>query len=190
MKQYIMDYKGNNNEDNDKDNEIINIFNALVVNMDPSTLLDEDDQAIVYYTLYSEIELDNATTIALELANRVYNYAVITINTTTDIFPTNINPFTYNITLYYTSTKFIGIMIDTRAFKCFIAGYSQFLALQKINKVQLNKSTKGTVSVQFRIGSISSISSIKVAIPIGIVEFHVIKVDTPFLLYLADMDNL
>jgi len=38
-----MDYKGDNNEDNDLDNEITNAFNALVVNMDPSTLLNEDD---------------------------------------------------------------------------------------------------------------------------------------------------
>ena len=37
----------------------------------------------------------------------VYKYAVITINT---------------------FTKFIGTMIDTGAFKCFIVGYNQFLA--------------------------------------------------------------
>ena len=97
--------------------------------MDPSTLLDKDNQATVYYTLYGEIKLDNMTTIALELANRVYNYAVITINTMIDTFPTDTDLFVYNITLYYTSTKFMGIMIDTRAFKRFIAGYSQFLAL-------------------------------------------------------------
>ena len=92
--------------------------------MDPGTLLDEDNQATVYYTLYSEIELDNITIIALELANRAYNYAVITINTITDIFPTNIDLFMYNITLYYTSTKFIGIIINTRASKYSIVGYS------------------------------------------------------------------
>ena len=158
--------------------------------MDPSTLLDEDDQTIVYYTLYSKIELDNATTIALELANRVYSYVVTTIDTIIDIFPTNIDPFAYNTTLYYTSIKFIGIIINTRAFKRSIAEYSQFFTLQKINKVQLNKSIRGIVSVQFRIGSISSIGSIQVTILIGIVEFYVIKVNTPFLLYLADIDNL
>src|SRR6266566_9101217 len=119
-----MDYKGNDNKDNDKDNEIINIFNALVVNIDPRTLLDKDNQAIAYYTLYSEIKLDNITTIALELANRAYNYAVITINTIIDIFPTTIDPFIYNITLYYTSTKFIDIIIDTRASKYSIVRYS------------------------------------------------------------------
>jgi len=49
---------------------------------------------------------------------------------------------------------------------------------------------RGIVSIQFRIGSTSSISSIKVATLIGTVEFYIVKVDTPFLLYLADMDNL
>jgi hypothetical protein len=38
-----MDYKGNNNKDNNLDDETTNVFNALVVNMDPSTLLDKDD---------------------------------------------------------------------------------------------------------------------------------------------------
>jgi len=38
-----MDYKGDNDKDNNKDNEITNIFNALVINMDPNTLLNKDD---------------------------------------------------------------------------------------------------------------------------------------------------
>ena len=119
MKQYIIDYKGDNN----KDNEITNTFNALVINMDPNTLLNKDNQAIVYYTLYSKIELDNITAIALELANRAYSYAVTTINTIIDAFLTNTDPFTYNITLRYTSTKFMGVIINTRASKRSIVGY-------------------------------------------------------------------
>jgi len=38
-----MDYKGNNNKNNDKDDEITNAFNTLVINIDPNTLLNEDD---------------------------------------------------------------------------------------------------------------------------------------------------
>jgi hypothetical protein len=91
--------------------------------MDPSTLLDKDNQAIVYYTLYSKIKLDNATAIALELANRAYSYAFITINTIIDAFYTKTDPFIYNTTLRYTSIKFIGVIIDTRASKRSIAGY-------------------------------------------------------------------
>ena len=102
------------------------MFNALPVNIDPSTLLDEDDQAIVYYTLYSEIKLNNITAIVLELANRVYSYIVITINIIIDIFFINIDLFIYNIILYYTSIKFIDVIINTKASKYSIVGYSQF----------------------------------------------------------------
>ena len=129
MKQYIIDYKGNNNEDNDEDNEITNVFNTLVIDIDSDTLLNKDNQATVYYTLYSEIELDNVTATALELANKAYSHTVTTINTTTNAFTTNTDPFIYNMTLHYTSTKFMGVMIDTGASKYFTAGYNQFLAL-------------------------------------------------------------
>jgi len=124
-----MDYKGDNDEDNNKDDKITNIFNALVINMDPNTLLNKDNQTTVYYTSYGEIELDNITAIALKLANRAYSHVVITINTTIDVFTTNTDLFAYNTTLRYTSTKFMGVMIDTKASKRFIVGYGQFLAL-------------------------------------------------------------
>jgi hypothetical protein len=92
--------------------------------MDPSTLLDKDNQATVYYTSYGKIELDNATATALELANRAYSHVVTTIDTTIDAFHTKTDLFTYNITLRYTSIKFIGVIIDTRASKRSIVGYS------------------------------------------------------------------
>jgi len=38
-----MDYKGDNDEDNNEDDKIIDAFNALVINIDPNTLLNEDD---------------------------------------------------------------------------------------------------------------------------------------------------
>ena len=38
-----MDYKGNNTKDNSKDNKITTIFNTLVVNIDPNTLLNKDN---------------------------------------------------------------------------------------------------------------------------------------------------
>jgi len=103
-----MDYKGDDDKDNNEDNKITNIFNALVIDIDPNTLLNKDNQAIVYYTLYGEIKLDNATAIALELANRAYSHAVTTINTIIDALTTNIDLFAYNITSRYTFIKFIG----------------------------------------------------------------------------------
>ena len=81
--------KDNNTKDNSEDDEITTAFNALVVNTDPNTLLNEDNQTTVYYTSYGETEPENATAIALELANRACSHAVTTIDTTTDAFSIN-----------------------------------------------------------------------------------------------------
>ena len=61
---------------------------------------------------------------ALKLVNRVYSYIVITINTIINIFLTNIDPFIYNIILYYTAIKFINIIINIKAFKYFTVGHN------------------------------------------------------------------
>ena len=54
----------------------------------------------------------------------------------------------------------------------------------------INGLTKGSISVQFGIGSTNFIGSIYVQTLAGRVEFYIINIDTPFLLYLADMDRL
>jgi hypothetical protein len=82
-------------------------------------------------------------------------------------------------------------MIDTGASKRSTTGYGQFQAFQKLDtSVHLDTTTQGMVTVQFGIGSTSSIGSAQITTPIGTIEFHIVKVDTPFLLCLADMDNL
>ncbi len=48
----------------------------------------------------------------------------------------------------------------------------------------------GAINVQFGIGSTSSVGLIIINTPVGNIEFHVVKADTPFLLCLADMDTL
>ena len=128
----------------------------------------------------------------MELANKACAYLF---TASVDIIdPTIItDPFVYSITVKscYTSTVFIGIMIDTSASKKSTAGYRQFQALQCVNQTtRLDTSTKGQVSVQFGIGMASFIETIKVNSPIGKIQFHVIHANTPFLLCLVDMDSL
>jgi hypothetical protein len=48
----------------------------------------------------------------------------------------------------------------------------------------------GTVIVQFGIGATTSTGSVEVVTPIGVVEFHIVETNTPFLLCLHDMDRL
>jgi len=79
-----------------------------------------------YLILFRTFTIDEATSISVELANKAYVYLL----TTTSMEPTTeTDPFNYNTittTSRYTSTVFIGIMIDTSALKKSTAGYGQF----------------------------------------------------------------
>jgi len=76
-----------------------------------------------YLILFRTLTIDEVTSISVELANKAYAYLL----TATSIKPTmETDPFNYNITTVasrYTSTVFIGIMINTSALKKSIAGY-------------------------------------------------------------------
>jgi len=48
----------------------------------------------------------------------------------------------------------------------------------------------GAVNVQFGIGLTALIKLVTVKTLIGLVNFYIVKADTPFLLCLADMDRL
>ena len=61
---------------------------------------------------------------------------------------------------------------------------------KKIKHVQVDKSRAGAVNVQFGIGSTTSIGSLLLDTPIGVIEFHVVEADTSFLLCLEDMGKL
>jgi len=144
-----------------------------------------------YLILFGTFTIDKATSISVELANKAYTY-LLTITSTEPT--TETNPFNYNtITAAsrYTSTVFIGIIINTSALKKFMASYRQFQALQNADQfIRLNTLTKGQVNVQFSIKIATSIRTADVVTPIGKIQFYIIYIDTPFLLYLADMDRL
>jgi hypothetical protein len=75
-----------------------------------------------------------------ELANQAFCHSL----TAQDIMTTPVSsidsqdssPFSYtSITSRYTADNFLGIMIDTGAFKRLIAGYSQYQVLQKLDYI-------------------------------------------------------
>jgi len=85
-----------------------------------------EDPNSCYLISFGTLTIDKATSISIKLANKAYAYLL----TATSIEPTTeTNPFNYNITtaaLRYTSTVFMGIIIDTGALKKSMAGYRQF----------------------------------------------------------------
>ena len=81
-------------------------------------------------------------------------------------------------------------MIDTEISRYSTINYEQFLAYNKIIETVINLVKIEAVHVQFDMKSISFIEFIIITTFIDQVEFHVIKVDTLFLLCLADFDRL
>jgi len=79
-----------------------------------------------YLILFRTLTTDKATFISVELANKAYTYLFTATfmepTTETDLFNYN----TITAALRYTSTVFIGIIIDTSALKKSMAGYGQF----------------------------------------------------------------
>ena len=92
----------------------------------------------------------------------------------------------------YSEGIFQGIMPDTGAAKVSTAGKGQFLALRReVPSVRLDATRAGEASIRFGGGkSLSSIGTVKVGTPIGLVDLHVVDVPTPFLMCLQDMDRL
>jgi hypothetical protein len=81
-------------------------------------------------------------------------------------------------------------MPDTGAASISTAGYPQYLALQKLYpEIQLDRTLKGR-DIKFRKGSASTEGTIQVPTPLSEITFHVVPADTPFLLYIQDMDKL
>ena len=55
--------------------------------------------------------------------------------------------------------------------------------------VQLNKNTAGSANFIFEIGSAASIRSVNLDIPLKPITFHIVPINTPFLLCLANIDK-
>jgi len=85
-----------------------------------------EDLNSYYLILFGTLTIDKATSISVELANKACAYLLTTISTEPTM---ETDPFNYNITtaaLCYTSTVFIGIIIDTSMLKKSMASYRQF----------------------------------------------------------------
>ena len=90
----------------------------------------------------------------------------------------------------YDDTEFKGLLIDSDAATRSTGDIGQLKALQKIDDtIQLNQSTAGSANFVFDIESTGSIRSIKISTSIEPITFHIISVNIPFLLCLANLDK-
>ena len=108
-----------------------------------------------------------------------------------DIIDRKQDLFAYITIERYTPKEFYSIIINIGALKKSTIGYRQYLAYKAINNnADINTTQTRAVNVQFGIGLIALIRLVKVKTLIGLVNFHIVKADTPFLLCLADINRL
>jgi hypothetical protein len=190
---------------------------TLIVNLSGlSSISDHSSNLETFITYFDLVENENAEIMIINLVNRSLSHFLINNlhicmndDQTSDDLQTDlktfsrlkllvlihicmkdIDSFTYIIIDRYTSEMFYDIMIDSRASVRSIVDYEQYLAFMKNISIDLNRIKRETVNVQFEIESISSIKSLTIDISMRLVKFHVIKIDTLFLLSLADMNRL
>ena len=192
FQQYVSEYEGDN--DSDEEVDLDEVFEALTldVNAKEDDYSDETKGTSQCFTSLGSMSEVNAIATITELANRSVSHQISPSPTQqADATTTDSDTFKSSSEGRYSSSCFRGVMIDTGASRRSTAGHGQFASLQQIDpKLSIDHSTKGLVTIQFGIGSTSSIGSAFVMTPVGQVEFHIVEADTPFLLSLADMDRL
>ena len=89
----------------------------------------EPDNATTYLTTFRDLIPNKASSISIELANKAFNHLLTAKDITKSTNALNINPFVYSLNTSksrYTSSIFIGIIINIGASRKSIAGYRQF----------------------------------------------------------------
>jgi len=125
-------------------------------------------------------------TMAATLSNNAFLHRLSGIVTDTPI------PASQFLLDRYSSKTFQGILPDTGAASSSTAGLNQVKALQRERPdITLNKDQAGHAKITFGNGKpIESIGTVAVDTPVGLITFHVLETETPFLMCLDDMDRL
>ncbi|RAL58014.1 hypothetical protein DID88_006780 [Monilinia fructigena] len=159
---------------------------------DDGTNMDTDEEVEIYFK--HDTSSNNGSTdgkeVAMNLFNRSYMYAILgpKVDHEKIAFST-----TYANSFYsrYSKKEFQGIVIDTGASKWSTVGYGKYQAYKEnVDNIEMDTTRAGVAKVAFGIGKTESIGSIRITLPLGNVEFHVVTAETPFLLSLQDMDRL
>ena len=184
LRQYIAQYEGTEEESLSEE------VNAIFLEDDPDE--SDDDSTSVFLTTLGNISQQDARRITLELSNQAFLHSIFCqpVENFDESPVGELSLSTSFMNARYHDEKFFGILIDTGASKKSTVGYGQYLAYNTICTTPICKTREGEVKIKFGIGTASSIGSITLDSPIGRIDFHVIRTDTPFLLCLADMDRL
>jgi hypothetical protein len=192
LKQYIADFEDIIISDSD-DEDAVQYFDDLSSTSISSVIDDakliEFESDELFLTFFGPINSAEFVLITSLLADKAFEHRIIAKD---DIKISEIVSYIYIsiIESRYDDREFKGILMNCGAARRSTAGIGQFTALQRLDdSIQLDKSIVGS-KIQFGIGSISTMDTIKLNTSLGQLIFHIVGVNTSFLLCLVDLDRL
>ncbi|EED11472.1 hypothetical protein TSTA_007620 [Talaromyces stipitatus ATCC 10500] len=207
--QYIADYEGTEDDDEELPEELLSAADDLILTDDYKSGPTHDALSTLFtatfFTTHNDNDTNHSLSIIMELANCSALHWIASLflkpDLETDSYKTNeatlkvLTPKSSHVYLNegrYLSESFKGIVIDTGAAQLSTAGYGQYLAYKRIvRNININTTTAGTATVQFGPGDpYQSIGSIDVPTPIGTIWFHILITTTLFLMSLYKLDRL
>jgi hypothetical protein len=186
LNQYIADYE------NDSENEYAaQFFEELAISsaleIDIIKLIEfESDE--LFLTSFGELKLRDTESFTSSLADKAFQHRLISI----DIINFFINESFNYISITdsrYDDSEFKRILVNCGVADRSIEDMSQFKALQRISNVALNKKTIES-SIKFEIDNTLILEFIDLNTSLEMITFHIVEINTSFLLCLNDFDRL
>ncbi len=189
MNQYIIDYEDIINDSNDE--YVAQFFDELAISsaFESDLKLIEFESDELFLTSFDELKLRNTESLTSSLADKTFQHRLILKNIINVLINKSFNYISI-IDSRYDDIEFKDILMNCDAADRFIESMNQFKALQRIsNNLALNKKTIES-SIKFEIDNTLTLGFVELNIPLEIITFHIVKVNTPFLLCLNDFDRL
>jgi hypothetical protein len=186
LKQYIADFEDIIDDSDDEDaTQYFDDLSSISSMIDDAKLIEFESNELF---LTSLDELQNIEFITRLLANKAFEHRLISKNITNVL----INESFIYISIIesrYDDREFKDILMNRDATRRSTAEIEQFTALQRLNdSVQLNKSIVES-KIQFDIDSILIMSTIELNISLRLMIFHIVEINTSFLLCLVDLNR-
>jgi hypothetical protein len=189
LKQYIADFEDITDDSNDENAaQYFDDLSSISSVIDDTKRIEFESNEL-FLTSFDSINNAEFVVITSLLANKTFEHRLIAKDEIT-IFEIVSYIYTSIIESRYDDREFKNILVNCDAARRSTAEMRQFKALQRLNdSIQLNKSIVGS-KIQFDIDSISIMSTTELSTSLEQLIFHIVEVNTSFLLCLVDLNRL
>jgi hypothetical protein len=190
LNQYIADFESTYDSD---DEYAAQFFEELAISsaleIDIIKLIEFESNEL-FLTSFDELELRNIEFLTSLLADKAFQHLLISIDIINSLINESFNYISITDSRYDDS-EFKRILVNCDAADRSIEDMNQFKALQRISNdnVVLNKKTIES-SIKFEIDNTLILEFIDLNTSLEMITFHIVEVNTSFLLCLNDFDRL